>query len=274
MWKEYENKLYETLSEIYTNCEIEYNDYIFGLYSRTERQIDFSIRANIAGKRILGIVDTKFYNKNIDVKTIESFIGMTEDVKANFGFMITNKGYSQAAKNRVKFSNLKLDILELNELNEIDISIDYFFNQNIKGLQLSKYEFNRRGNQNTNYFDEKKSNYKKRILYFKEGFANTEYYAFKKLLESSARAFRDFDQLDFINVFIPSIKNDESTNYLDKKMLYSCSINKYELQKFLSIDIDYFREDIKYWREGFLEKLNKTLVLKFAQLYVNEENIV
>ncbi|WP_435263475.1 restriction endonuclease [Tenacibaculum sp. nBUS_03] len=209
MWKEYERILYETLSEIYSNCEIEYDDSIYGLYSKTERQIDFSIRGNLAGKRILGIVDTKYYNKKIDVKVVESFIGMTEDVNANFGLIITNKGYSQSAKNRVKFSNLKLDVLELNELNEIDISVDYFFNQNIKGLQLSKYEFNRRGHQNTNFFDELKSDYKKRILYYKEGFANTEYFAFKKLLESSTRAFRDFEQLDKINVFIPSNKNNK-----------------------------------------------------------------
>lgn len=127
MWKDYEKKLFNKLSEIYSNCEIEYNDSIFGLYSRIDRQIDFSIRGNIAGRRVLGIVDTKYYNKSVDVKVVESFIGMIEDVNANFGLIITNKGYSKSAKNRVKFSNLKLDVLELNEMNKIDISVDYFF---------------------------------------------------------------------------------------------------------------------------------------------------
>ncbi|WP_106795174.1 restriction endonuclease [Aquimarina sp. Aq78] len=273
MWREYEKKLYEKLSEIYPDCEIEYNDSIFGLYSRTERQIDFSIRGNIAGRKVLGIVDAKYYNKNVDVKVVESFIGMTEDINANFGLIITNKGYSKAAKNRVKFSNLKLDVLELNEMNEIDISVDYFFNQTIKGLQLSKYEFFKRGKYTSNYFDEVKSDYGKRILYFKEGFANTEYYAFKKLLESSTRIFRDFDQLDRINVFIPANKNNEKTNYNDEKTLYSCTISRNQLEKFLKLDIDFLREDIKYWRNEFLDKLTKSLVLEFANLFVEEENI-
>lgn len=267
MWKEYEKKLYEKLSEIYPDCEIEFNDSIFGLYSRTERQIDFSIRGNVAGRKVLGIVDAKFYNKNVDVKVVESFIGMTEDVNANFGLIITNKGYSKSAKNRVKFSNLKLDVLELNEMNEIDISVDYFFNQTIKGLQLSKYEFFKRGKYNTNYFDEVKSDYGKRILYFKEGFAITEYYAFKKLLESTTRIFRDFDQLDRINVFIPANKNNE------KKTLYSCTLNRNQLEEFLKLNIDFLREDIKYWRNEFLGKLNKDLVLEFANLFVKEESI-
>ena len=138
MWKEYEKKIFVFLTEIYPNCEIEYDDAIFGIYSNVERQIDFAIRGNLAGKRILGIVDTKYYNKNIDVKVIEGFIGMMQDVNANFGFMITNKGYSQAAKNRVKNSNLKLDILKLNELNEIELTVDYFFNQNNFSKILSR----------------------------------------------------------------------------------------------------------------------------------------
>ncbi|SDI64316.1 restriction endonuclease [Winogradskyella thalassocola] len=271
MWKEYEKKLYETLRQNYPDCEIEYNDSIYGIYSITERQIDFSIRGNLAGKRILGIVDTKYYNKNINVKIVESFIGMTEDVNANFGFIITNKGYSKAAKNRVKHSNLKLDVLELNELNEIDITIDYFFNQNIKGLQLSKYEFFRRWKQNTNFFDSTKSNYKKRIVCFKEGFANTEYYAFKKILENSARAFRDFNQLDYIKIYIPSNKNNQFTNYFDVKTLYFSTIKKTDIEDFTNTNIEYLRDDIKNWRNEFLGKLNKERVMEFASKFIQEK---
>lgn len=273
MWKVYEKKLYEKLSKIYPDCEIEYDDSIFGLYSRTERQIDFSIRGNIAGRKILGIVDAKFYNKNIDVKIVESFIGMTKDVNAHFGLIITNKGYSKSAKNRVKYSNLKLEVLELNEMNEIDISVDYFFNQTIKGLQLSKYEFFKRGKNITYYFDEVKSNYKKRILYFKEGFANSEYYAYQKLLECSTRYFRDFDQLDQINVFIPACKNNNTTGYNDIMTLYSCSLNRNQLEVFLELDIDLLRDDIKYWRNEFLDMLNKDLVIEFAIQFVQEDSI-
>ncbi|MBF4486226.1 restriction endonuclease [Flavobacterium sp. CSZ] len=155
MWKKYETKLFDFFKQTYPECEIEFDDSIFGIYSKIERQIDFAIRGNLAGKRILGIVDCIYYSKKIDIKTVESFIGIMQDVNANFALMITNRGYSQAAKNRVKYSNLKLDILQFNELNEIEPTVDYFFNQNIKGLELSKSEFYRRNRQNTAYFDKK-----------------------------------------------------------------------------------------------------------------------
>lgn len=270
MWKEYEEKIFDFLKETYPECEIEYDDSIFGIFSKIERQIDFAIRGFLAGKRILGIVDSKYYNKKIDVKVIESFIGMMQDVNANFGFMITNQGYSQAAKNRVKNSNLKLDVLKFNELNEIDLTVDYFFNQNIKGLQLSKSEFNRRNKQNTIFFDEDKSNYKKRLIYYKEGFVNSEYYAFKKLFENSVRLFRDFEQLDFVKLVIPLNKCDETTNYIEKKYLYSCAIERHVIEKFINIKIDYLRDDIINWRKDFLGNISKEDVFKFADLYVQQ----
>ncbi|WP_313578704.1 restriction endonuclease [Chishuiella sp.] len=273
MWKEYELKLFDFLKEIYPKCEIEYDDSIFGIYSNVERQIDFAIRGNLAGKRILGIVDCKYYNKNINVKIIESFIGMMQDVNANFGFMITNQGYSQAAKNRVKNSNLKLDVLKFNELNEIELTLDYFFNQNIKGLQLSKSEFFKRNKQNTGYFDVEKSNYKKRVIYYREGFANTEYFAFKKLLENSVRAFRDFELLQDISLFIPANKCDSSTNFADKKYLYSCKITKYEIEKFLNTNIDYLRDDIINWRTDFIDKISKDIIMNFANLYIKQTEL-
>lgn len=271
MWREYETKLFDFLKKNYSECEIEFDDSIFGIYSRAERQIDFAIRGNLAGKRILGIVDCKYYSKKIHIKTVESFIGMMQDVNANFGLMITNQGYTQAAKNRVKYSNLKLDILQFNELNEIEPTVDYFFNQNIKGLELSRSEFFRRNKQNTGYFDEEKSNYKKRIICYKEEYANTEYYALKKLLENSVRVLRDFERLDEISLFIPSYKNDASTNYMDKKTLYSSKIKRYEIEEFLNTNISSLRDEIINWRKDFLESITEEMVRNFAIIFVKEK---
>ncbi|MDY0779688.1 restriction endonuclease [Tenacibaculum sp. IB213877] len=271
MWEVYEKEVYKILKENYPESEIEFNDSIFGLFSKTERQIDFSLRGYIAGKKVLGIVDCKFYNKKVHVKDVESSLGMMQDVNANFAFLITNKGYTSAAKNRVKYSNLKLDILNFNELGKIDISIDYFFNQNIYGLHLSKYEFFKRNIQNTGFFDREKSNYKKRVLFFKEGYANTEYFAYKKLLESAVRAFRDFSQLDKINLYIPSNINNEETSYEDEKKIFKCSVSRRELEQFLELEIEFLREDIIIWREHFLSKLNKDMVMNFADQFVNHK---
>ncbi|QYS89755.1 restriction endonuclease [Flavobacterium davisii] len=235
MWKEYEIQIFDFLKEIYPECEIDYDDSIYGIYSKVERQIDFAIRGDLAGNRVLGIVDCKYYKKNIDVKVVESFIGMMEDVKANFGFMVTNKGYSPAAKNRVKNSNLRLDVLKLNEMKQVELTIDYFFNQKIYGLQLSKSEFFKRNKHNSGYFDEVKSNYVKREIYFKEGFVRSEYYAFKKILEYSVRIFRDFEQLEKVKLYVPLAQNNCSDESFVGSCIYKCEISRFEIESFCKL---------------------------------------
>lgn len=272
-WKEYEKEVFNALREIYPNCEIEFNDSIFGIFSLAERQIDFAIRGTIASETILGIVDCKYYNENVDVKDVESFIGMVQDVNANFRILITKKGYSLAAKNRVKYSNLKLEVLTPNELNEIDISVDYFFNKLIKGLRLSKYEFFKRWSRNTGYFDSVKSNYQQRSLVFKEGFANTEFYAQKKTLESCVRAFRDFDRLDKIKITIPANKHNYKTGLDDLKTEFNCTITRNEIERFLKLNIDELRDDIRIWRKSFLGELTKEIISNFARTYIKAKPI-
>lgn len=265
IWRKYERQIHQELTSVFTDCEFEFDDRIFGKYSRTDRQIDISIRGKIGGNKILGIIDCKHFSTNIDVKIIESFLGMLEDTKANFGLIITNKGYSLAAKNRANIRNLRLDIIEFDELEKIKLTYDYFVNQNIKNLELSKYEFLKRAKANSGFFDSNKSNYNKRIITFKEGFANTEYYAFKKIIKESARLFRDFSDLEIVTVRIPA------NNDLDEKRIYTSTIKRNDLEKFLNLNFKYLREDIKLWRSDFLENgdYNKESIYNFAKENIN-----
>ncbi len=259
-WRKYERQIHKELASIFTECDFEFDDRIFGKHSKIDRQIDISIRGKIGGNKILGIIDCKYFSTKLDVKIVESFLGMIEDTKANFGLLITNNGYSLAAKNRANVKNLKLDIIEFDELEKIKLTFDYFVNQNIKNLELSKYEFFKRGNENSGYFDYNKSNYNKRIVTFKEGFVNTEYYSFKKIIKESARLFRDFSDLEFITIRIPAKNNKE-------KRLYFSTIKRNDLEKFLNLKFNYLREDIKFWRSDFLENgdYTKESIYDFAK---------
>ncbi|WP_051169877.1 restriction endonuclease [Mesoflavibacter zeaxanthinifaciens] len=260
-WRKYERQIHQELTSVFTDCEFEFDDRIFGKHSRIDRQIDISVRGKIGGNKILGIIDCKHFSTNIDVKIIESFLGMLEDTKANFGLIITNKGYSLAVKNRANIRNLRLDIIEFDELEKIKLTYDYFVNQNIKNLELSKYEFFKRAKENSGFFDSNKSNYNKRIITFKEGFANTEYYAFKKIIKESARLFRDFSDLEIITIRIPA------NNDLQEKRLYSSTIKRNDLEKLLNLNFRYLREDIKLWRSDFLENgdYTKESIYNFAK---------
>jgi hypothetical protein len=266
-WRKYERQIHQELTSVFTDCEFEFDDRIFGKNSRIDRQIDISIRGKVGGNKILGIIDCKHFSTNIDVKIIESFLGMLEDTKANFGIIITNRGFSLAAKNRANVRNLRLDIIEFDKLEKIKLTYDYFVNQNIKNLELSKYEFFKRAKENSGYFDSDKSNYSKRKITFKEGFANTEYYAFKKIIKESARLFRDFSDLETITVRIPAKNN------IEEKRLYSSTVKRNDLEKYLKLDFKHLREDIKLWRSNFLENgdYTKESIYEFAMKNIKSE---
>lgn len=274
-WRKYEREIHQELSKIYKDCEFEFDDKIYGKYSKIDRQIDISIRGEVGGNKILGIVDCKYFSTRIDVKIVESFLGMIEDVKANFGLIITNMGYSRAAKNRASMKNLKLEILEFDNLNEVRITLDYLFNKKINNLELSRYEFFKRCKQNWGYFDEENSSYEKKIISFKDGWANTEYYAFKNIRKGSARIFRDFQDLEEITIKLCATKNDKFNARKDEKRMYSCRIKRNQLEDFLKLNFSELREDIKLWRSDFLDnkEYSKQSILDFADKYIESKEI-
>jgi hypothetical protein len=63
---------------------------------------------------------SKYYNKKIDVKDVEAFLGMLTDVDANKGVMISLKGYSTAAINRAHndSTDLELEVFSFAELKQ------------------------------------------------------------------------------------------------------------------------------------------------------------
>ena len=66
-------------------------------------------------------------------------------------------------------------------------------------------------------------------------------------------------------------KNNKDTNYQDKKSLYSCEINRYEIEKFLNTNIDYLRDNLINWRKDFLEYITKEIIIQFSRMYVKEQ---
>lgn len=268
VWRKYERDILKHLKAKFPDCKFDFDDSIFGQFSKVDRQVDISFRGNIAGNKILGIVDCKFSEKTaVDVKTVESFLGMLEDINANIGIIITNQSYSQAAKNRASVKSLKLDVVSLAELKDLQFDYDDIINRTINNLKLSKSEFFERNIANTVYFDPNNSSYSKRIISFKKGFVNTEYYVFKKVIKESARSFRDFPQISEITIQIPVIISDGTTNWEEEERLYSAKIIRYELERYLNLDFWELRQDIKKWRSEFLENpvYTKESIYEFAK---------
>jgi hypothetical protein len=128
-WKDYEKEIFEIFQRQYPDAEISYDVKIEGRFSKKKRQIDILIEQYIAGNRIRIAVDAKYFNKKIDVKTVENYISMLSDIEAHKGLLITNVGYSTTAINRAYYDpvDIELDILNFNELKEFQTEINLPF---------------------------------------------------------------------------------------------------------------------------------------------------
>lgn len=117
-WKSYEVEIYGIFKTEYPEAEVTLNVRKPGRYSKTERQCDVLIEDYVAGNRMTIVVDGKFFNSKVDVKEVDSFVGMLDDIGAHKGILITQMGYTDAALNRAYFgaSDIELDILNFEQL--------------------------------------------------------------------------------------------------------------------------------------------------------------
>ena len=122
-WLDYEDYVYDTLRSKYPNHRFERDIRPVGK-TGTKRQVDIAIFEQIAGHEIFVVVDCKHYEKKIDVKNVETFIGMLEDLGADIGIMVTANGYTDTAMSRAKMSRVRLDIVEYEDIDEYKFDID------------------------------------------------------------------------------------------------------------------------------------------------------
>jgi len=119
-WKEYEKEVFDSMQMEYPNASISLDQKLLGDHSKTKRQCDLLIEEEIAGIQIRTVVEAKFHKRPIDLKGVETFIGMLEDLDVQRGIMVAPSGYTKAAKQRAlrASTKLELDILNPQELKD------------------------------------------------------------------------------------------------------------------------------------------------------------
>ncbi|MBA4381088.1 MAG: hypothetical protein C0406_00845 [Sideroxydans sp.] len=119
-WKQYEKEIYAIFKAEYPKAEISHNIFRLGRYSKTDRQCDVLIEDYVAGNRMTIVVDGKYFQSKVDVKAVDSFVGMLEDIGAHKGLLITKVGFTEAALNRAHYgtSDVELDILNFEDLQQ------------------------------------------------------------------------------------------------------------------------------------------------------------
>ncbi len=95
-------------AELAPTAEILHNQRLPGRLSGRSRQIDVLVKDRVGQYEILIVIDCKDYKKRADVKSVEEFQGLVEDVGAQKGVLVCPSGFSAAAKTRA--SGLQMDL--------------------------------------------------------------------------------------------------------------------------------------------------------------------
>jgi hypothetical protein len=114
-WKSYEAYVSGSLKRRFPHADVAANQKLKGKKSGVIRQIDVLVTAS---QQVA--VDCKCYRRKVDVKHVEAFLGMLDDLGIAYGVLVTTKGYTKAALARAKNDPRKndLQILSPNRLSE------------------------------------------------------------------------------------------------------------------------------------------------------------
>jgi hypothetical protein len=118
-YRDYENGVADVLSFLARDtASVERNVRLPGRRSGKPRQIDVVVRGRLfASIDATMIVECKCWATRIDVKDLESFLGMVADVGADIGLMMTTKGATNGAHERARQEGgVRLKMMSLDEL--------------------------------------------------------------------------------------------------------------------------------------------------------------
>ena len=96
-WEEFEAIIARLQTTFNKGTIVTRDEKLPGNLSGRLRQIDVCIRTKVGTENVLIIVECKKLNRKVDVKAVESFIGVKKDVGAQMGIMVSSEGFSRSA---------------------------------------------------------------------------------------------------------------------------------------------------------------------------------
>lgn len=107
-WKELEYLVVMIQEQLSPDASVQHNVMLDGIDSETKRQIDILVEQNIGQYTMRIVIDCKDYSKPVDVKGVEEFQGLVQDVRAHKGALVCPAGFSKSALKRAK--KLQIDL--------------------------------------------------------------------------------------------------------------------------------------------------------------------
>jgi hypothetical protein len=109
-WRDYESYVFGTLQRLNPESVVRHNVPIRGKLTGRSRQIDILVERDFDGVSSKIVVDCKCYKRPVDLKHVEAFLAMLEDLGMSKGVMITRKGYSRSALRRAKRGSRRAEL--------------------------------------------------------------------------------------------------------------------------------------------------------------------
>jgi hypothetical protein len=118
-WRIFE-KVVADLTAEYPDCEVLQDHKVKGQRSGIPRQVDVWVNGKVAGCEVKLVIECKCHRNKIGIKDVDAFYGFLDDVGANKGVLVATSGFTKGAEARAKGADIRLDIKDLDEAEEID----------------------------------------------------------------------------------------------------------------------------------------------------------
>ncbi|MDT3678550.1 MAG: restriction endonuclease [Burkholderiaceae bacterium] len=107
-WQQLELLVASIQKQLAPHAKVTHNAKVPGLLSETTRQIDVLVEQNIGQYPMRVALDCKDYGSPVDVKGVEEFHGLVQDIGAHKGALVCPSGFTKSAKKRAKKLHIDL----------------------------------------------------------------------------------------------------------------------------------------------------------------------
>jgi hypothetical protein len=115
-WRDYEEVICAQLrTHSGSSARIEFDQRVTGRLSGHPRQVDIVVVGRFPGlvrKAATMAVDCKLWSRKVGIEDVDRFVGFLADVGTDLGLLVTNVGFSEAARARAAGDRgIKLDVV-------------------------------------------------------------------------------------------------------------------------------------------------------------------
>ncbi len=109
-WHKYEAYIFGLLQRRFPGARVSPNVRLPGMKTGRPRQIDVLVERSLGGFDLKIAFDCKCYKRKVNVKDVEGFLGMLDDIRVSKGVLVTKRGYSKTAYERARRETRDIDL--------------------------------------------------------------------------------------------------------------------------------------------------------------------